>query len=952
MADTVEIQNVGGLRGVASEATLLELRDAIVAQNRGGSSSGNSRLSSSLQDAYNRSLRDSNNEQSRFTKLLYTAGRGLKELAFGGNRASDFSDAIFGAGSSISILTSYLDDNIDTWRELSSVGASFNNSIFDMIGSAANSGMELDQYSAFIRKNSEIMKVFGGTTTLGAKRVGELSKNLRSSELGGRLFEMGFTINDINEGLVNYVDLQVRLGRSETLNTKNLTQATAEYMTDLDALAKVTGKTREEFASIANQIAVDGRIRALAARASQDGADNLTKNLASATAMLPGLGETILNISSGFIGNDDMAKALETSLGPAGREFSNLIKNAGNITQDEFVDKMAKVGPALSDYLKSIDPTTLAFLKTQPAVAGALSSLADMGYQFDQMGMANSAAAREEQARTSKITGTLSKFEQAVIDLRKKFVDFFYDLTMQEGGLFDALSGLGDVVKELTSPSANGLAGLGTSFMTFAKNMIGELFGKDGYVTVGIRVFTTWLKSGGLEVFVEMLKESIASVTTWFSELGDDISNKGFWNTFKERIFDLGNWIKELFLGSTVTEMTQDGPQEVRTEGLLEKIQEYIFGDELTRPGDSLYDRFIDWVGLDSRSDESLLSQVYDRFIDWVGLDSRSDESLLSQVYNKVLDAFLGKEVMGGREDDRKLERQGGLFADMADAFMQFWEGPYGKEMANKIIDFFANAFTNFWEGPTGTNLKNTIAGYFQSLLDLMQDMLADWIPGLGKSSSYYENIQSKVDAGTATAEEKTELADKIRQDQATEIASQTNDMIVQSLGPVLGTIYDYLPLGETGSYYGARLRQELTDWLSGTTPEDILNPTATPPSPQPEGVTIDPTAGYANGTNGFQNFGSGTMAMLHNSEAVVPRNTAAGDLLQSFYDFQNKKVAAVTSTPMASDNQSSLIKKVEELNTTMMRVAELLQSSVGLQAKTVKGVKGLGSDFYRGIGR
>jgi hypothetical protein len=93
-------------------------------------------------------------------------------------------------------------------------------------------------------------------------------------------------------------------------------------------------------------------------------------------------------------------------------------------------------------------------------------------------------------------------------------------------------------------------------------------------------------------------------------------------------------------------------------------------------------------------------------------------------------------------------------------------------------------------------------------------------------------------------------------------------------------------------------------------------------------------------------------MAMLHNSEAVVPRNTAAGDLLQSFYDFQNKKVATVTSTPMASDSQSSLIKKVEELNTTMIKVAELLQSSVGLQAKTVKGVKGLGSDYYRGINR
>ena len=905
MADTVEIQNVGGLRGVASEATLLDLVDAM--KNGGGSTNNNSQR---LQDLYNRSLNESTKEQGRLTKAFnYVSnsmvGRFAKELAFGGNRVTDFSAAIFGAGSSLTKLAAYFDDNIDTWRELSSVGASFNNSIFDMISSAANSGQDLDQFAAFIRKNSEIMKMFGGTVTLGAKRAGELGKNLRNSELGGRLFEMGFTIADINQGLMDYADLQVRLGRSETLNTKNLTQATAEYLTDLDALAKVTGKTREEFANIAVQIAADGRIRSLAARASQEGADNLTKNLASATAMLPGLGETILNISSGFIGNDNIAKALETSLGPAGIEFSNLIKNADNLSVDEFNERMAQASAGLSDYLKNLHPATLGALKTTDGVAGALASLADMGYQFEQTSMIDLEAARDEQDKRDAVTGTLAKFEQAVTDLRKTFLDFFYDFAMEEGGLFDALSGLGDVVKELISPGENGLAGVG--------KWIGGLFGKDGLVTEGITIFTTFLKSEDFKVFVEKLKESITSVTTWFSELFDDISDKGFWNTFKERIFDLGNWIKELFLGSTVTEMTPDGPQEVRTEGLLEKIQEYIFGNELSKPGDSLYDRFVDWVGL----------------------NSKSDESLLSQVYNKVLDAFLGKEVMVGEPDDRQLERQGGLFESMA------------------------NAFTNFWEGPTGTILRNTISNFFEKLIDdlilIINKQSGGWFFGEAASNIAEEQVENetitpRAAENIASSAESLLNSDKVGRSLFGESMIPYDDVLT-ALGVQQKELFNRLFAENESMFTSSTMDLQRTlGALSSKAEQGTIT------SEESELVRsifkILKSEGYSNGTNGFQNFGSGTMAMLHNSEAVVPRNTAAGDLLQSFYDFQNKKVATVTSTPMASDSQSSLIKKVEELNTTMIKVAELLQSSVGLQAKTVKGVKGLGSDYYRGINR
>jgi hypothetical protein len=488
-------------------------------------------------------------------------------------------------------------------------------------------------------------------------------------------------------------------------------------------------------------------------------------------------------------------------------------------------------------------------MRTQGGVTGALAELMDSLYQMNQVSQLSAEDMAEEQGRREAVTSTLSKFEQAVVDLRKMFVDFFYDFAMEEGGLFDALSGLGQVVKELTSPGPSGLGGFGTWLLGQTKDGIGGLFGKDGYVTNAITIFTTWLKSDDFKVYVENLKESIASVTTWFSELVDDIRDKGFWNTFKERIFDLGNWIKELFFGSTVTEMTPSGPQEVRNQG---------------------------------------------------------------------------------------------LFEDMADAFMQFWEGPYGKEMANKIIDYFAELASSILQKTFGS--------------DSILDAATGGSFGYGGTTSQIDDMIKRMESGeTLTQEEMDQIISFARENSRAKGVAEGGlfNTAYSRFSQIVGGLGGDLLEDVVGTSMSQDRLLEIAKEASNTS--KLLkenNYDLSTPSQQPEGVTIDPTAGFANGTNGFRNFGSGTMAMLHNSEAVVPRNTTAGDLLQSFYDFQNKKVAAVTSTPMASDNQSSLIKKVEELNTTMMQVAELLQSSVGLQAKTVKGVKGLGSDFYRGIGR
>ncbi len=75
---------------------------------------------------------------------------------------------------------------------------------------------------------------------------------------------------------------------------------------------------------------------------------------------------------------------------------------------------------------------------------------------------------------------------------------------------------------------------------------------------------------------------------------------------------------------------------------------------------------------------------------------------------------------------------------------------------------------------------------------------------------------------------------------------------------------------------------------------------------------TIENMPEYNSGTKGFMDFGMGTPAMLHGIEAVVPRQTPAGEFLAANFDdnFQPimDRISGVESAAMASMSQAPII--------------------------------------------
>jgi hypothetical protein len=129
---------------------------------------------------------------------------------------------------------------------LSSTGAAFNNDMLQMRMAAAQAYMSLPEFSKLLSENSQHLVGLGGTVTQGAIAFSKVSKSLmQQGGLGENLIHMGFTIDDVNHGLANFIGTTLRGTRVTESNTKNIAGLYATYATNLDRLSKLTGKSRE-----------------------------------------------------------------------------------------------------------------------------------------------------------------------------------------------------------------------------------------------------------------------------------------------------------------------------------------------------------------------------------------------------------------------------------------------------------------------------------------------------------------------------------------------------------------------------------------------------------------------------------------------------------------------------------------------------------------------------------
>jgi hypothetical protein len=139
-----------------------------------------------------------------------------------------------------------VEENLGVFRDLSKSGASFSNDVVGMSVAAANTRMNLGEFADVIKNNAADMAGLGGNVTRGAEAFAKFSKEMFDSRATDSLKQIGYTNKELNEVLA----LQIGFGRAsirddEASRARTIRSAT-ELATEMDMMAKLTGKSREE----------------------------------------------------------------------------------------------------------------------------------------------------------------------------------------------------------------------------------------------------------------------------------------------------------------------------------------------------------------------------------------------------------------------------------------------------------------------------------------------------------------------------------------------------------------------------------------------------------------------------------------------------------------------------------------------------------------------------------
>lgn len=130
-----------------------------------------------------------------------------------------------------------------SFKSVSDSGMTFGGNLDSFALAAQNSGVTIQQFGEFIAKNRESLFALGGSIADNAVKFTQLGRRIGDTNAG--LLASYGSYEALNEGIMEYADLQRRLGREEFLRGNRLTQGAEEYLVRQRELSQITGKSAQ-----------------------------------------------------------------------------------------------------------------------------------------------------------------------------------------------------------------------------------------------------------------------------------------------------------------------------------------------------------------------------------------------------------------------------------------------------------------------------------------------------------------------------------------------------------------------------------------------------------------------------------------------------------------------------------------------------------------------------------
>jgi len=219
-------------------------KGATAAMTKGFNSLGTSALGLTKQlydgevgaSVFNKSIGGVTDALGDLVGLIPYVGGALKTLVKG---ASEYTQAV-------NKQADLLYSNYQRMSEMGAAGAKGMQGVYDNLKRMNYGTEELDKFVSIVKENSQTLAHFGGTATQGLDQISSVAQAIQQSNLGTEFRNMGISVDEINKGIAGFTKMQSLYGTRQRMTSEEQAAAASNYIREIDLLAKITGKNREQ----------------------------------------------------------------------------------------------------------------------------------------------------------------------------------------------------------------------------------------------------------------------------------------------------------------------------------------------------------------------------------------------------------------------------------------------------------------------------------------------------------------------------------------------------------------------------------------------------------------------------------------------------------------------------------------------------------------------------------